>query len=301
MNEAFLKGNSVRIQMPHFRYRMQRRRRVAFDILFLAFFLSIGVVWSPVAVWGQTKPQRALGTGHTQAVVAVAFNPDGTSLASASLDRTIILWDTRTAQVRYTFEGRSHVPCAIAFSADGKTLVSCGRNNHQVELLTWSTSNGKRLDERKLSIDAALSAEQPAFSSDGRRLATITTIIGHPYVRVWDVASGDIVAEYETRSETKMANRPPSLSFSPDGKVIATAEAKTSVRLFDITNNHDESFPEKISVCHSAIFSPDGKALAAVVFKSSSLRLNSTSVVILDVAKKEIKQTFPIGAGHTDA
>ena len=69
--------------------------------------------WSP---YGSGKIMRYKLTGHTGAVLSVAFSPDSKMLASSSADKTIKLWDTATGEAlpqadRLTqlseFEGRS--------------------------------------------------------------------------------------------------------------------------------------------------------------------------------------------------
>jgi WD40 repeat protein len=62
--------------------------------------------------------------GHMEPVVGVGFSPDGQRLATASLDKTLKLWDAKTGQEILTL---SHPGATwVAFSADGKRLVSLG-------------------------------------------------------------------------------------------------------------------------------------------------------------------------------
>src|SRR5207302_1355704 len=59
--------------------------------------------------------------GHTSFVFAVAFSPDGKTLASGSDDKTIILWNVATGMEQATLKGHTDKVRSVSFSPDGKT------------------------------------------------------------------------------------------------------------------------------------------------------------------------------------
>jgi serine/threonine protein kinase/WD40 repeat protein len=65
---------------------------------------------------------RAVLRGHGGNVTAVAFHPDGKTLASASVDGTIKFWDVVTGEVRLSMD--AHPATALVFTQDGNTLIS---------------------------------------------------------------------------------------------------------------------------------------------------------------------------------
>ena len=67
-------------------------------------------------------------TGHSSYVYSVAFSPDGKTLASASADQTIKLWNLE-GQLLHTLTGHSQLVYSVAFSPDGKTLASASADD----------------------------------------------------------------------------------------------------------------------------------------------------------------------------
>ena len=86
-------------------------------------------------------------TGHSTAVLSLAISPDGQTLASSSTD-SIIKWNLHTKELLQTLSGRS----PVAFSLDGKTLVS-GGNGGTIKI--WRQTLGGD----KFKIDPVLSGE----------------------------------------------------------------------------------------------------------------------------------------------
>jgi WD40 repeat protein len=67
-------------------------------------------------------------TGHTGAVEALAFSPDGRTLASGSDDRAVILWDPVAGQERLSLTGHADRVLKVAFNTDGTALVTVSRD-----------------------------------------------------------------------------------------------------------------------------------------------------------------------------
>jgi WD40 repeat protein len=56
--------------------------------------------------------------------MSVAFSPDGQTIASASSDRTVRLWDRQGNPIGTPFQGHEDWVRSVAFSPDGQTIAS---------------------------------------------------------------------------------------------------------------------------------------------------------------------------------
>ncbi|KAB8115752.1 hypothetical protein EE612_056459 [Oryza sativa] len=106
--------------------------------------VTLRIVYQPQAVFRIRPVNRCSATiaGHTEAVLAVSFSPDGRCLASGSGDTTVRFWDLNTQTPLFTCKGHKNWVLCIAWSPDGNHLVSGSKSG---ELILWDPKTGKQL------------------------------------------------------------------------------------------------------------------------------------------------------------
>ena len=98
-----------------------------------------GHLWLPL--W-----QSPVYRQHEGPVLSVAWSPDGKTLASASDDQTIKLWEAATGKLVSTLQGYTGPVLSLAWSPDGKTLASGSRDQ---TVKVWEAATGRLLSTLK--------------------------------------------------------------------------------------------------------------------------------------------------------
>jgi WD40 repeat protein len=188
--------------------------------------------------------------GHSEVVFDIAYNQDGTRLASASWDGTVIIWSALTGSRLLTLDGHRAEVTAVDFTPNGERLIS---SSFDGSLKLWNSLDGEEL----LSIEAHPSKiHDVTFDLQGSRFASAGE---DGTIKIWDAASGRELLSWAGGS--RLINR---LAFSPHGERIASAGADGTATIWDAStgemllrlSGHDA---EVLNVS----FSPDGGRLVS--------------------------------------
>jgi WD40 repeat protein len=235
---------------------------------------------------------------------AIAFAPDGISLAAGATDNKIYLLDAATGDEQAALAGTNWYPWALTYTRDGATLYSSGwdgmvrrwdvaaRTQRPLPAGVRGTGtvaispDGSRIayeddggvihlvdgadgvELRPLSLPQAEYSDL-VFSPDGRQLAGGGDCGDDVHVALWDVASGELVRRWDWPKGRDPHSTAESLRFSPDGRRLAAIVFRQDVvKSWDLDSG--ELLAEnKHNEVFGAAYSPAGETLATVGWDST--------------------------------
>jgi len=252
-------GAGIKVALPDIKPRVKLEgpvRAIAFTpdskILFAARHDELLALGSdvPTRQIAGPSPITAIAVNGENRRVASAWGLPGTTgmLSFQSLDEWYDRSEGKSAVRREPVH--TDVILDLAFSPDGKTLVTC---SYDTQVKLWDGGAGKLLHTLKEHSDAVYGV---AFSPDGKLLATTGA---DRSVKVWDVAAGKLLYTLSEATDWNYA-----VAWSPDGKHLAAAGVDKSIRVWP-------AGPTKKRIEHSVfahegpvvrlVYSSDGKTL----------------------------------------
>jgi WD40 repeat protein len=187
--------------------------------------------------------------------VRVFFAPDGKTLATASRDSTVRLWDRETTRPLTRFlEGHELPVREAAFSPDGGLLAT---EDTDGRTFLWEVPTGRPVAELPRAVIVP-DHYGLAFSSDGRYLG-----VAGAQSRVFEVATRSAILAVRLHGLRPDAT----LAFSPDGSTLAVPnDPEGVVELYDVSSGQEVSSALRVEPgtgVNRLVFSPNGRKLIA--------------------------------------
>ena len=218
-------------------------------------------------------------------VTALAFSPDGETLASTGWSNNVILWNVQSRTKQKTLEELDTQGSAVAFSPDGKMVAGAGGAGESAKAVIWDARSGAVLHKFLLPgvmlTSLAFSPDNTLLAVGSGRVITISKmanflqagfpVLGVPdpdlpetrdqlvlgEVRIWDVQSGALQTTLSWDGQQVW-----SIAFAPDGKTIASG-AQEEIRIWDA---HSGELQKRVNASGATVtslaFFAGGKLLA---------------------------------------
>lgn len=228
---------------------------------------------------------KTVFAGHRFEVRALAFSPDGQTLASGSFDSDIRVWDLN-GRTRYVIQGsksgglQGHAESvnAVAFSTDGAALYSGGGDG---KIKGWAADTGDSLFSWAAHKEGIWDIH---VSPDGQYLLSASA---DGTAKLWQISTGKCLHTFQGHNNVVKSAR-----FSPDQQRILTGGLDGSVRLWSLDGRCLRTIQLTDVKVNAAQFSPDGQLIllgcsdhTAKLFDLEGHLLNSLSSHTAEVTK----------------
>jgi RNA polymerase sigma factor (sigma-70 family) len=226
-------------------------------------------------------PRRGTGSVWNSAlspdakVLAVGYQPGMTNRTGGfgPVPVPVRLWGVATGKMLHELAGHANEVADLAFSPDGRLLVSCGGGGAFV----WDVATGRRVPRLPAGLPGG--AGSVAFSADGRTLAT-----ADGQIRLWEVATWTVRTTFQGHRDGVQA-----LQFAADGRLYSGSQ-DTTVLAWDVRPARRED--GALAAAWDGLAQPE----AAAAFRAAGrLRADPAGAVALLAARLTPAEVIPAG------
>jgi serine/threonine protein kinase/WD40 repeat protein len=260
------------VPVPHRRRtRLLAAAAVAAFILVGGLALSESLHWTRLTAWGTPRraeeaglPLRLELSGRRVRVWAVAFAPDGHTLATGCDDGRLRLWDAASGESKGETPAHGGALFVVSYARDGKVLVSAGREG---VVRFWDAAT---LQEQPPSLKLGRSIRRAPISPDDNTIAVTDSAED---IELWNLNTGVLRRKLVGHHRTIVA-----LAFAPDGRTLAAGDVGGHIHLWDpATGGEQGSWRGDPLELRALVFAPDSQTVASAGTGDKDVKLWSVA------------------------
>ncbi len=184
---------------------------------------SLATAYRQLKLWDIRNPKdveeiQTLPHDETEKFWAVDFSPDGKWLACGDENGRLEIWDIQHQKLIQSVKADADDIRSVQFSADGNFLANIGLYNHTLWRTPQWKTHGKILGEA-IGLDIAFSPNNKTYVTSNLEGAVLRSAM-----------NGERIASLRGTTDTTWA-----LTFSPDGRMLATGGKDGDLRLWNVS------------------------------------------------------------------
>lgn len=200
---------------------------------------------------------------HQDSINRISWSPDGSLLASPSVDGTICLWKNGTGELYQRFKDAPISVFSVAWSPDRTSLAAA---SDDCFVRFWDVETGELYRKIEGLTDIAFDI---SWSPDGQ---TVAVGLRDSTIQLWDVNTWKLRQTLKGHSDAVWV-----VKYSPEGNFLASGSKDRAIRLWNVeTGETYQTLQGHSSDISSLSWSPDEKSLASAGSQDASIRVWNT-------------------------
>jgi WD40 repeat protein len=177
--------------------------------------------------------------GHEGEVWHVQFSNDGTKLATASQDKTVLIYSTTNFEILHKLERHEKEVTFVAWSPDDMKIISCSKDG---KARVWDVASGRLMrDVEHNANDNSHAITSATWGPDSEQFATSSHDSKSP-ICLWTLYGQQPQQPIHTwtSTETKNQLRSPECRITPDGRRLLAIDTKCILHVYDLHTYREE-------------------------------------------------------------